>query len=81
MLHRQRDAEGGAGAGFAPHVNPATVLPDYAVGKRQAEPGALANGFGGEEGLEDALQVLRRDAAAGVGDLDPDAVVRRACEH
>jgi hypothetical protein len=43
-----------------------------AVGQRQAQAGALPHRLGGEEGIEDARQVLGRDAAAGVGHLDPD---------
>jgi hypothetical protein len=31
------------------------MFPDDAVGERQPEPGALAHGLGGEEGIEDPL--------------------------
>jgi len=40
----------------------------------EAETGALTGGFGGEEGLEDFLFNLRRDAGAVVGDLYCDGV-------
>ena len=53
------------------HLDAAVVLLDDAVGQRQAQAGALAHRLGGEEGVEDAVEVLRRDALAGVGDLRP----------
>ena len=48
----------------------AAVLLDDAVGDRQAEAGAAALGFRREERIVDAREVLRRNADAGVGDLD-----------
>ena len=45
----------------------AAVLLDDAVADRQAQARALAHGLGGEKGVEDARQVLGRDAGAVVG--------------
>ena len=47
----------------------ATRLLDDAIDGGKAEPGALANFLGGEEGLEDLGNDLDRDATAGIGDL------------
>src|SRR2546423_14549539 len=41
----------------------------------QAQPGALADRLGGEEGLEDAWPDLLRDPRPGVADLDQDVAV------
>jgi hypothetical protein len=46
----------------------AARLLDDAVDGRQAEPGALADFLGGEEGLEHLAEHAARDAGAGVGD-------------
>ena len=46
---------------------------DDAVADRQAEPRALADLLGREEGFEHALNVLGRDARARVGDLEREA--------
>ena len=51
------------------------MLFDDAVGKRESEAGAFADGLGGEEGIEDLLQVLGRNAAADVGNFDTDLIV------
>ena len=42
------------------------MLLDDAVNGRQTEAGALADFLGGEKRLEDARQIFRRNAAAGV---------------
>jgi len=47
---------------------------DNAVAGVQAQAGAFAGGLGGEEGLEDAVLELARDAGAVVGQLDDDEV-------
>ena len=64
--------EGCAGADGALDVNLAGVLLNDAVGDGEAEAGAalvarLGRGLGGEERIVDALEVLGRDAGAGVG--------------
>ena len=51
------------------------LVDDDAPGDVQAQPGALADRFGGEEGFEDPRDVLGRDARAGVADLDLGGVV------
>jgi len=43
---------------------------------RQAEPGALADLLGGEEGFEDASELVLRYSDAGVLDGDGDITVR-----
>src|SRR6202042_2909602 len=50
----------------------AAVGLDYGAGDRQAEAGAVAvaGRVAAVEGVEDALVLARRDALAGVGDLD-----------
>ena len=55
---RQIDAHRRAVAGFAVDVDVAVGLLDEAVHHAQAEPGALAFGFGGEERFEDVLHHL-----------------------
>ena len=72
--------KGCAGADRALDVNFAGVLLNDAVGDREAESGAApvarsGSGLGGEEGIVDALQVLGRDAGAGVGDQSLDMAV------
>ena len=67
-----REREAGALADRALAVDGAVVLLDDAVGDRQPEPGALADGLGGEERIVDAGQVLGRMPAP-VSDLDDRA--------
>ena len=74
------EPEGGAGAGRAFHLDAAAVLLQNAVADGEAEPGAfvlagLGVGLGGEEGVEDAVQVVGFNAAAGVRNLDDDLAV------
>ena len=40
----------------------------------EAEPGALADFLGGEERLEDRVDMIGRDAGAGIGDRDRNEV-------
>src|SRR5208337_904253 len=56
--------KGGPPVLFAGHVNGGVVLLQDLVHNGQAQPGAFR--FGGEEGIEDLGEVGRRDAAAGV---------------
>ena len=55
-------------------VDVAARLAGEAEDLGEAEPGALADRLGGEEGLEHPVEMLGRDAGAGVGDADPDIV-------
>jgi hypothetical protein len=60
--------------------DPAAVFGDDAVGNAQSQPCAVPGFFGGEEGIEDVFQILRRNAAARVGDArdgELPAVARR----
>ena len=66
---REQDLEGGALAGAALHADGAPMLQDDAPRDRQAQAGAF--GFGGEERLEQAGHVLRRNAGARVFDRNP----------
>src|SRR4029077_14036294 len=58
---------GVAGGGLRPDV-PVMLVDHDAPGDVEAEPGALAHWFGGEEGLESALPVLWRHPWTGVAD-------------
>ncbi len=49
-------------------------LRDDAVGRGKPKAGALAHAFSGEERLEDLLQIFRRNADAGISDLDDDMI-------
>ena len=66
--------KGCAGADRAFHVNFSGVLLDDAVADREAQTGAAlvaGNVLGGEEGIVDALEVLGRNAGAGIGNHAP----------
>ncbi len=65
---RQVDLESGALADRGLDRDVAAGPLHDAVDHGEAEAGALAELLGGEEGLEDVLEHLRRDAGAGVGD-------------
>ena len=72
-LAGQPDGEADSFARSGLDLDRASVLLDDAVADRKAEAGPLADGLGGEERVEDPLADRRLDAAAGVGDLDPDS--------
>ena len=44
------------------HVNLSRVLLDNAVADRKTQPGAPAGGLGGEEWIENAMEMLGRNA-------------------
>ena len=56
--------EGRAAAQLARDLDEAVVLGHHRVHERQAQARAAARGLGGEEGLEDAVDHLGRDAVA-----------------
>src|SRR5690242_14565770 len=57
------------------------MLLDDSVRHRKAQPRALARRLGGEERIVDAVQMLGRDAAAGVGYLDLNTGTFRPRAH
>src|SRR6476659_5418040 len=69
---RQRKAqrEPGALTEAAVAVDGPVVLADDAIGNRQAETGALADGLGREERIVNTRKVLAGNAGAGIGHLD-----------
>src|ERR1017187_3696184 len=72
FVEREPDAEGGAAADLAFEFDAAAVGADNPLHDHQAQAGAFL--LGGIEGLEDPVDLLLRNAAASVGDADPDAV-------
>ena len=58
-------------------VDVAVVALHDRVHDREAEAGALAGRLGREERVEDVVQVLRRNADAGVAELELDAAVEQ----
>ena len=60
------NAERRAFADGAFDLDPALVLFDNAINRRQAQAGAFADFLGGKKRLKDALEIFRRNAAAGV---------------
>ena len=57
------------------------ALDDDLPGQVETLAGALADGFGGEEGIEDPLADGVWDAAAGVGDADLASVAVATGRH
>ena len=78
---RQQDSECGPLSHPALHLDIAAVILDEAVTYREAQSNALgAVGLGGEEGVEDLVEVFGLDAAAGIADLKPAGWCRcRVC--
>ena len=60
--------EGGTGVGGGVDGDAAFVFSDEGVADGEAEAGAFADGLGGEEGFEDAVADVGRDAQAVVGE-------------
>src|SRR4051794_4140777 len=73
--------EGRAFAGSRANVNFSSVLFNYTVAHGEAQSGAAAARFGGEEWIEDAVNVISRNAGAGVGNLDFDAAIMCSGAH
>ena len=67
--------------GRGAHVDFPGVFFDDAVAHGEAQAGAAAGGFGGEERIEDAVQIFARNADAGVGDFHFHGAVVRRCAH
>jgi len=72
FVEGEPDAEGGATADLAFKLDATAVGTDDTLNDHQAQAGALL--LGGVEGLEDAVDLLLRNAAAGVSHANPDAV-------
>ena len=62
--------EGGALSGFGFDFEGTAVGGDDAVADGEAQAGALADGLGGEEGVEDAFEDIGGDAGTGVLNFD-----------
>src|SRR6185436_4238406 len=75
--HGEENAKRSAASGRAVDFDPPLVVGYDAIADRQAEASPDAHPLGGEAGVEDALQVLGRDAGAAVGDLDRDLGARQ----
>src|SRR6185312_13271047 len=71
-MRRDPDGEAGPLARSGLDLDGPVVLLDDPVADREPQPGPLAQRLGGEERVEDPIADRRIDAAAGVGDLDPD---------
>ena len=72
LIAWEEDAEGSALTWGGLTFHPSAVLLDDAVGGGEAEAGAFALFFGGEERLEDFIDNFRRHTAAGIGDGQAD---------
>src|SRR6478609_1445355 len=72
MLSRQQDRDRGPLAEFAAHLDGSAGLMGKTVDLREAQPGALADRFGGEEGIEYLAQHVRCDTGAGVVNRNRD---------
>ena len=75
---RKFHTERGAAAAPVGDFDRAAMLLNDTVGHRKSQAGAFARALGGEERIVDAVQILRRDAVAGVGDFDARRPVLRA---
>src|SRR6185437_8108620 len=77
-------AEGGAVSNSAIYLDASRMLLDDAVCHREAKSGAAAltvgrSILGGEEGVVDALHMLRSDSRAGIRNEDADAAIHLGC--
>ena len=72
--------EGRAFAHFAFQLDPTLVLLDDAIDGREAEAGSLAEFLRRKKRLEDALQIFRRNAFAGVRVAEADEFPRRGLD-
>src|SRR6266849_5587130 len=76
---RKRDAEGAPRARGALHVDAPAVRRHHGVADGEPEPGPRADVLGGEEGVEDAAEQVRRDAGAVVTDRHVNPLTLGAC--
>jgi hypothetical protein len=71
--YRKENPKFGSFPGLAVDLNPPAMIGYDAVNDGQPEPGALADIFGREEGLEYPIPCLGIHAAAGIRDPKNDA--------
>src|SRR4029079_9368973 len=74
LRRAEQQPDDGAFAELALDPRGAAGLARHAIDHRQAKAGALAHFLGGEEGLERALEHVRRHARAGVADAQLDII-------
>ena len=72
---RQIKREGRADMNLRIDRDESVVILDDRVGRREAEP--VAFGFGREVRIENALEIMFRNAHAFVADADPNVIARR----
>src|SRR3989338_7190510 len=75
---RQSDFECRTLANLALRLDPAMMLLDNTVRKRQPQTGAFAHRLGRKKRIEYPFQVFRRYAFPGIGEFDPDHVIFRS---
>ena len=68
-------------AGSGANINFSSVLLDYTVADRKPQTGAAADGFRSEKRIENTMDVLARDARAGVHHFHFDAAIVRGGTH
>ena len=56
-------------------------MADEAAGDVESKAGSLSEGFGGEEGIEDAAAKLGWNSGAVIANSDDDALVLAGCAH
>ncbi len=74
--HRQEDGEDAAFPQPGIDLDPALMLLEDAVDRRQSQAGSLADFLGGKERLENPLHRMLVHAAAGIGHREPDEAPR-----
>src|SRR5262249_7842989 len=73
------NVEGRALAGSGANVDFSSVLLNDAIADGKAQSGASPARFGGEKGIEDAMDVIARNAGTGICHFDFHAAVVRCC--
>src|SRR5258708_16145983 len=77
FMSRQKDGEPSTFLYYFIDKEKSAALFDDAIHGRQAKPAALTDFLGREERLENLVDYIRRDAGAGISDVDPDIIRRR----
>src|SRR5262249_35300002 len=76
-IARQEDPKRRSATDLRLRINETAGLLDDAIDRREAEPGSLADLLGREKRLENAIDDLRSDSAAGVRNLDQHVIAGR----